>query len=673
MRKIKVLHIHTLPIISGSGINTLLTMKGLDGNKYEVEFACAPGGSLIDKVKREGIRFQSIKHFRQKINLFNDCLALWELVRLMSQKKYDIVHTHNSKAGFIGRLAARIARVPIIVHTIHGFAFHEYERPPRRILFILLERFAARFSDRLITVSEPLKEWGLRLNIGKPNKYVTIYDGIEVEKFKINININEKKKELRIKQEEKVVGVVAKLWEGKGHKTILEAAPRIIKEIPEVKFLFVGEGYLRSRLEARIQELGLSERIIFTGFREDIPEVTAIFDIAVLDSFFEGLGRVLLEAMVLGKPVIATKVGGIVDVVKDGETGILIPPRDANALAKAIITLLKDKKLAQRMGEAGKRRIDERFIAQTMVKKITALYDELINEKLKRKNDSLEKMLMQCIFSIDVEEWFHILDIESTPQISQWALLPSRVEKNFLKLLDLFEENNSRVTCFFLAWIAEKYPHLVKEAKKRGHEIASHGYSHQLVYKMTQDAFLEDALKSKKIIEDIIGNPVLGYRAPGFSVTENTSWFFEALMEAGYIYDSSVFPAPRGQGGIKTNVYAPYIVSGNSKKLIEFPITVVKLFGRPLCLFGGGYLRLSPYFLIRKMAIRVLNENRPVIFYLHPRDIDLTQPRLSMNITRRFKSYVNLNTTMAKAKNILKDFQIITYENYIQSKNYGKI
>lgn len=382
MRKIKVLHIHTLPVISGSGINTLLTMKGLNRNKYEVEFACAPGGSLIDKVKREGIRFQSIKHFRQKINLFNDCLALWELVRLMSQKKYDIVHTHNSKAGFIGRLAAKISRVSIIIHTIHGFAFHEYERPPRRILFILLERFAARFSDRLITVSEPLKEWGLRLNIGKPNKYVTIYDGIEVEKFKVNVNIDEKKKELGIKPKEKIVGVVAKLWEGKGHETILEAAPQVIKEIPNVKFLFVGEGYLRNRLETRVRELGLSNRVIFAGFRTDIPEITATFNIALLVSLFEGMGRVLLEAMVLGKPVIATKVGGIVDVVKDGETGIVIPPEDVDALAKAIITLLKDKKVARRMGEAGKRRIDERFTAETMVEKINQVYEKLIEKKL---------------------------------------------------------------------------------------------------------------------------------------------------------------------------------------------------------------------------------------------------------------------------------------------------
>lgn len=382
MQKVKVLHVHTLPVISGSGINTFLTMKGLDKNRYEVELACAPGGALIDEVMKEKMEFQPIKHFRQPINPLHDLLALWELYHLIRRERYDIVHTHNSKAGFIGRLAAKMARVPIIIHTIHGFAFHEYEKPPRRILFILLERFAVRFCNKLITISQPLKEWGLRLRIGRPEKYVTIYSGIEVEKFRIDIDINKKKKGFGIKPDEKVVGVVAKLWEGKGHETILEAAPQIIKEIPDAKFLFVGEGYLRERLEARVREMGLSDQVIFTGFRTDIPEVTAIFDVAVLASFFEGMGRVLLEAMVLGKPVVATKVGGIVDVVKEGETGILVPPRDPIALAKAVITLLKDEELTRKMGKAGKERIDERFTAKRMVEKIGQVYDELIEKKL---------------------------------------------------------------------------------------------------------------------------------------------------------------------------------------------------------------------------------------------------------------------------------------------------
>src|SRR5271156_1369877 len=167
----------------------------------------------------------------------------------------------------------------------------------------------------------------------------------------------------------------------------------------------------------------------------------------------------------------------------------------------------------------------------------------------------------RCIFSIDVEDWFHILDLPSTPPLSEWNRLPSHVEKNFLRLLDIVDERNVRVTCFFLGWVAERFPHLVREAKARGHEIASHGYSHGLIYQMTPKKFLDDASKAKRILEDVSGSPVLGYRSSGFSVTKETPWFFEKLMEAGYRYDSSVFPAPRGHGGMATSQYAPYRVS----------------------------------------------------------------------------------------------------------------
>ena len=327
-RKIKVLHIHTLPVISGSGIHTLLTMKQLNTQKYEVDFACAPGGPLIEQAVRQGIRFWPIRNFVQKISIYDDLTALFELICLLRQKKYDIVHTHNSKAGFIGRLAAKITGVPIIVHTIHGFAFHEFEKPPRQKLFIYLEKFVAQFTDKLITVSEPLKEWGLELGIGRVDKYITIYDGIEIDRFKLNFDVEKKRQEFGIKPSDLVVGVVSKLWQGKGHITVLEAAQKIIAQIPNVKFMFVGEGYLREKLESLAHHLGLSDYVIFTGFRNDIPELTSIFDVAVLASLFEGLGRVLLEAMVLGKPVIASRVGGIVDVIDDGKNGILVLRND---------------------------------------------------------------------------------------------------------------------------------------------------------------------------------------------------------------------------------------------------------------------------------------------------------------------------------------------------------
>jgi polysaccharide deacetylase family protein (PEP-CTERM system associated) len=279
---------------------------------------------------------------------------------------------------------------------------------------------------------------------------------------------------------------------------------------------------------------------------------------------------------------------------------------------------------------------------------------------------SRARVAAQCIFSVDVEDWFHILDIPATPPLSQWDSLPSMVERNFRKLLDVFAENDVRVTCFFLGWVAEKFPHLVKEALGQGHEIASHGYAHRLVYELTPQEFLEDARRSKNLLEDLSGRSVLGYRSSGFSVTERTPWFFDILVQAGYRYDSSIFPAPREHGGLAGARLAPYKVGDGQGSLIEFPLTVRRVFGRPICFFGGGYLRLFPYFLIRRMTSRVLGEGRPVIFYVHPREIDPKHPRLPMGVVRRFKSYVNLETTEGKIRRLTSEIAFTTFETFLR-------
>lgn len=269
---------------------------------------------------------------------------------------------------------------------------------------------------------------------------------------------------------------------------------------------------------------------------------------------------------------------------------------------------------------------------------------------------------MKSLLSVDVEDWFHILDLPSAPKISEWDSLPSCVERNFHKLLDLFSEKNVQVTCFFLGYVAERFPGLVREARDRGHEIASHGYAHRLIYSMSPQEFLEDIKKSKAILEDTMGQPVLGYRGPGFSVTTETPWFFDKVLEAGYRYDSSVFPAPRQHGGLEIDRYSPHLVSG---QLMEFPITVASVLGQRFCFFGGGYLRLFPYALIRQMCRKVLAEQRPVVFYVHPREIDPGHPRLQLSATRAFKSYVNLQSTEPKLRKILNDFEVTTFSAFI--------
>ncbi|MFH1220416.1 MAG: XrtA system polysaccharide deacetylase [Candidatus Eisenbacteria bacterium] len=272
---------------------------------------------------------------------------------------------------------------------------------------------------------------------------------------------------------------------------------------------------------------------------------------------------------------------------------------------------------------------------------------------------------MKCMFSVDVEDWFHILGATSAPPISEWSSLPQGVRKNFMEILDILSRKQVRATCFFLGWVAEKYPDLVREAIGRGHEVASHGYGHRLVYEMTADQFAEDARRSKQAIEDIAGGPITGYRAPGFSATRATPWFYSKLIEAGYLYDSSVFPARREHGGLKTGNYAPYWITGNSGRLLEIPITIAEVLGQPLCFFGGGYLRLFPYAVVKMMALKVLKEGRPVVFYIHPRDIDPSQPRLPMGFWKRFKSYVNLGTTAGKVSRILDQLEFTTFEGFM--------
>jgi polysaccharide deacetylase family protein (PEP-CTERM system associated) len=263
-----------------------------------------------------------------------------------------------------------------------------------------------------------------------------------------------------------------------------------------------------------------------------------------------------------------------------------------------------------------------------------------------------------CVFSIDVEDWYHILDLPAAPPPDAWEHLPSRVEHNFLRLLDLAAENGVRCTCFFLGWVAQRYPGLVTAAVKRGHEIASHGWSHRLAYELTPAEFYADAVMAKDVIEQISGRRVLGYRASGFSVSDHNSWVFDELLRAGYVYDASVFPARRAHGGWQNGQYSPYFLHRPGGTLLEFPMTTEKVLGRSFCFFGGGYLRLFPLAVIQRMTARVLRQGRPAIFYIHPREIDPAQPRLSMNGWRRFKSYVNLDTTEAKLRELLatRDF-----------------
>ncbi|MFZ0744437.1 MAG: polysaccharide deacetylase family protein [Terracidiphilus sp.] len=237
------------------------------------------------------------------------------------------------------------------------------------------------------------------------------------------------------------------------------------------------------------------------------------------------------------------------------------------------------------------------------------------------------------------------------------------MEKNFRRLLDLFSEEGKQVTCFFLGWIAERFPQLVREAVARGHEIASHGYSHQLVYKMTQTQFRADAMRARLLLEDISGTRVIGYRAAGFSSTEATPWFFDEVCSCGYLYDSSVFPARRGHGGSPNSPLRPHFVVAG--RLVELPASVAEIGPARICFFGGGYLRFFHYSIIRHMGRRQMANGAPLIFYIHPREIDVDHPRIPMSLGRRFKSYVNLRPTEMKIRGIIREFPVTTCSDFL--------
>ena len=273
----------------------------------------------------------------------------------------------------------------------------------------------------------------------------------------------------------------------------------------------------------------------------------------------------------------------------------------------------------------------------------------------------------KSIFTIDVEDYFNVTEERGEPPVSEWDSLPSIVESGFLKLLDLLDTYQVKATCFFLGYVAKKYPHLVKEAQKRGHEIASHGMFHRIVYKMSRDEFTTDLLQSKNILEDICSEQVTAFRSPSFSLTEASPWFFETLAETGFIADSSVFPVKRDYGGYKTTQKKPYWITTEKGDICEFPISVAPFCGKDICFFGGGYLRLFPKRVILYMHKKLAKQGIPTLFYIHPREMEPQHPRLKMNKMAYFKSYVNLNTVQPKLEAILSSSKFITCRQYIET------
>lgn len=265
--------------------------------------------------------------------------------------------------------------------------------------------------------------------------------------------------------------------------------------------------------------------------------------------------------------------------------------------------------------------------------------------------------------SIDVEDYFHVAALSRVIRPDQWDSLPSRVEQNTRRLLALFESRNVKSTFFVLGWVAERFPSLIREIADAGHEIASHGYSHQLIYRQSPDVFRSETVRSKKLLEDIIGQPVTGYRAASYSITKESLWALDILAESGFTWDSSIFPIHHDNYGIPDSPREPYTIrTGTGQELREFPLTTARVMGLSIPAAGGGYFRQFPYPLFRYLFSNASGfGERPQMFYLHPWEVDPDQPRFNnASWFSRFRHYTNLDKCEDRLARLLDDFRFGT-------------
>lgn len=263
--------------------------------------------------------------------------------------------------------------------------------------------------------------------------------------------------------------------------------------------------------------------------------------------------------------------------------------------------------------------------------------------------------------TIDVEDYFHVAALSKSISTADWNNIACRVEKNTTVLLDLFEQHSAKATFFVLGWIAERYPELIKEIDRRGHEIASHGYSHQLIYTQKPDVFREETINSKKLLEDIIGKEVNGYRAASYSITKKSLWALDVLADAGFKYDSSIFPVRHDNYGIPGSPTEPHLLETPAgTHLVEYPLSTYKLLGQTLPVAGGGYFRLYPYWLSRFFYTNINKQSKPFVFYLHPWEVDPEQPRVKASWFSEFRHYNNLDVCESRLSKLLNDFSFIS-------------
>ncbi len=375
---IRVLHVITRMIVGGAQENTMLSCALIDRHRFPSDLLCGPQtgseGELHTETRSRGVPLVIEPSLVREVHPPKDLLALWRLYRFMRARKYDVVHMHSSKAGILGRIAARLAGVGAVVHTAHGWPFTRQQSGLGRQLDIALEKMCAPLCDTIVVVAEPDRVDGLRLGIGQPEQYRLIRSGIEIEGYRdVALTRAEARHRIGVPEDAFVFGTVGRLSPQKAPLDLLAGFERVAGSRPETHLVFVGDGPLRGEVEARAAAAGLTARVHLLGLRRDVAELQRAFDVFALASRWEGLPRVFPQAMAAGLPIVATRVAGAPDAIMPGETGWLVEVGDTEDLARRMLALAEDPPLARRMGEAGRARVGE-FSARRMVEQLEALY-----------------------------------------------------------------------------------------------------------------------------------------------------------------------------------------------------------------------------------------------------------------------------------------------------------
>jgi glycosyltransferase involved in cell wall biosynthesis len=380
--RIRVTHVLTRPELGGAQANTLYTVRHLDRKRFEPALVTSPDGPLAQEMASiSDAEVTFLPDLVREIRPVRDWQAGRELIDLLRRTRPEIVHTHSSKAGILGRWAAHRAGVPVVIHTVHGFPFHDHQAAPYRSLCVALEKATARLTDRFICVARADVDKGEANGVFRREEAVVIRSGIALRPFQEGAGSGAVlRRELGVPAGDPLVGMVACLKPQKDPVAFVEVAARVRREVPGAWFLLVGDGALRGRVEEARRRHSLEDRLLLVGWRRDVPAVMDALDVLVLTSLHEGLPRVVPEAMASSRPVVATAVDGTPEAVTDGETGFLVPPRDAETAAGRVVDLLTDPPRARSMGEEGLRRVPE-FDIDEMVRRQEGLYEELVEKR----------------------------------------------------------------------------------------------------------------------------------------------------------------------------------------------------------------------------------------------------------------------------------------------------